>query len=68
MGGEQKQLILDKVTGRVAFPAALAGQRLAPGTIQSHMGGGQTAAPKLSLVALKRGTEVSDALYAHLLQ
>lgn len=59
--GEQKELVLDKTTGRVAFPAALPGQRLGPGTVHSQIklvpGNIRTA----SMVALKKNTEVGIA-------
>lgn len=56
--GAQKELILDKVTGRVNFPAALPGQRLGPGTVHSQMKVMPGHIREASMVALKKGTEV----------
>lgn len=54
----QKPLILDKATGKVTFPAALPGQRLNPGAVQTQMTMTPGAIRRFSLVAIKKNTEV----------
>ena len=54
----QRDLILDKNTGRVAFPAALPGQHLTPGTINTQMTTNESDVRKLSMVAVKKATQV----------
>ncbi|KAK9795533.1 hypothetical protein WJX73_010591 [Symbiochloris irregularis] len=59
----QKELVLDKVTGRVAFPAALGGQRLGPGTVHSQIKMIPGTIRQSSMVALKKNTEVLSSTW-----